>query len=103
MNIIEKTWNKNKIYLHSLPAYSGKEIHHCQKRRKNCIERCCLALMVPGDKGHENNYKWVNEQREKTREDFKAAKENYLKNMGCKKMIFAGICVKCAMQKVGAK
>ena len=97
MNLIEKTWNKNKETWHQ--NHVGRELHHAQRKRKNCIERCCYRLFVAGLPGHENNYKWVEEMRQATLEDFKKAKANYVRNTGCRFTLWRE-CLLCAMPKL---
>lgn len=52
--LIDKVWDKNAKYLHSLPRYKNKEIHHVYGRVG--IAKCCIKLMVPAEPEHQLNY-----------------------------------------------
>ena len=100
MKLIQKVWDKNKVFLHSTIRYKGKEIHHIFNRIGVC--KCCLLLLYPATFGHQNDWKWVNDLRERFKHIKEAVLENYVRNLGCKDKIDID-CWNCAMPKTGAK
>lgn len=100
MKLIDKVWDINKKYLHSLFQYKEKEIHHIFPRIGVC--KCCLLLLYPAKTGHQNDWQWVKSLRETHRELKEEVIHNFIKYFGCKKEIRI-LCEKCAMPKVGEK
>lgn len=95
--LIDKIWDLNKVYLHSLPRYNRKEIHHIINRVG--ISKCCLRLLCPAERGHQDDWQWVKKMRDENWLEYKQAVKNYCRNMGCYREIFA-LCDKCAMPKI---
>jgi hypothetical protein len=98
MKLTDKIWNENKKYLHTLVKYLGKEIHHTFPGKVG-IEKCCMLLVVPGEPGHQNDWMFVEQQRDSHRDIRREVQQNYRKDFGCYKAIRKE-CTACAMPKL---
>jgi hypothetical protein len=98
-SFIKKIAKENYNKFHE--KYPNKEAHHIFLR-STTIRRCCMRFLYPALPGPQDDIKFVEDLREKYREDLLKAESNYVKYIGCKENIFKD-CYICAMPRIGGK
>lgn len=89
MSIIDKAYDVNKKIFHRnffVLGFGSAELHHIFGRVG--IAKCCLRLFARATFNHSDDYKWVKKLRIERKEDYEKAKNNFLKQLGCKEKIF---------------
>lgn len=85
---IQKAWDFNKKVFWEWNKFYNKshELHHINGRIG--VYKACLHLFILGERGHQNNYEWVNNLKKMYKNDIDKVKENYIKQLGCQQKLY---------------
>jgi hypothetical protein len=95
-SLIDKTWKYWAEWFYKNFDMFGKEIHHVFGRWG--IFKCCPLFLIPLTKTQHNDYKLLKKLREEKRELAEKVKNNYVKVLGCQKIIDKNWCLDCPMK-----